>query len=165
MKRSLLFIAAAFVLFVASLPASGYTVLCSQGPTSLINGTNNWQVIYSCTIPASSVSAGQAIRLTSSLGTGGTVNPTLALYLNGVQALASSFVKNEGTLWSILIINTGATTGEAAGLAPFTSSPWVSTSSAPISGLSWSSSQVLELEFIFSGSAVAGHTFLVEIVN
>ena len=139
-------------------------MLCSKGPTSAITGTSNWQVIYSCTIPANTLSAGQAIRLTASLSSGGSAGLDWGLFLNGVNVIDEGFPQNQGTVYNVLIFDTGATTGEVGGIMPGGAAPWIAPASVAISGLDWASTQTLDIEFILGGTAT-GRTFLVEVVN
>lgn len=150
---------------LVSLSSFASSVLCSKGPTSTITGTNNWTVIYSCTIPANTVATNQAIRLTASLYTGGTTGTDLAVFLNGVDITGLGFPQNKIAVFDLLIVNTGSTTGTLGGIFPSSVAPWIGPIWSPASGLDWASTQTLAIEFIFTSATATGKTFLVEVVN
>ena len=142
---------AALVVFVAitNLNSSASTLLCSAGPTSLVTGNNGYQTLYNCTIPANTLSLGGSLRLTTNVSSNVTSgNPFhTQVTLNGVLLLTSwDSTANQKAYWDLVIVNTGSSTGTAAGLVAFSLSS-SSPLQANVSGLSWGTSQILQIQF------------------
>jgi hypothetical protein len=151
-----------FLLAITSLDGFAYNVQCTQGPTSKITGNYAYQTVYSCTIPANTVSTNQSLRITAMIGVIGTGGLT-ELSLNGVVAFGSGTFQGAHYWQGIQITNTGSTTGEASGTVPGTT---YTPDYTAMSGLSWASAQTLEIIFYGSTSDTAtGTTFTVEVMN
>ena len=98
MKASMCFLAAVISLALAtSLKSSAaVTVLCSSGPTSAIAGNSTWETIYSCTIPANTISTNQGIRITTVVAISGTSQGDTELQLHGVNVFGGGTPTNSG---------------------------------------------------------------------
>ena len=167
MKNSVrLFAAAMFFTAIASMSSSASTLLCSAGPTSTKTGNNSYQVLYTCAIPANTIAANHAIRVTSSVLASASTDFNTEVTLNGVVLLIGKSYSLD--YWDLTIVNTGSTTGMAAGVTPtdaLYSVPQIAASHAGVSGLSWASAQNLQVSFSTSSSySVQGLTFTVEAI-
>ena len=137
------------------------SLLCSQGPTAPIQGEGNQWPIYKCTIPANAIVTLKAIRVTVGIRhVIGTQAVDYVIYLNGVSAVGSNVVPLD-QYFDVTILNTGSTTGAAAGIVPGTLSE-----DSLMSGLSWASNQTLQVTFAVPNSDfVEGILFTVEAID
>lgn len=166
MKRlAQLFSTLVFLTVVTSTNLSATTVLCSAGPTVMVAGNNAYETLYTCTIPANTLSLNGSLRVTANLSSnvasGNHFNTRVTL--NGVPLYSTyNSNQNEQAYWDLVIVNTGPSTGSAGGFLAFTFS--ISTAlHASVSGLSWGSSQALQIQFSCSPSfAAQGITLRVE---
>ena len=143
------------------------SVLCASGPTNTVNALT-LTVIYTCTIPANTISSGQTLRITTDIyeANGGNTD----LYINGKditgEGMPTGLPANH--YWNFLFFNTGSTTRIANGLLPTYNSsvPQLKTTawSSTLTGLNWGTAQTLQMEASAASSA-QGRVFLVEVVN
>jgi len=165
MKCSLRLLAAVmFFAAIVSVNSSASSLVCSAGPTSIKTGNNAYQVIYTCTIPANTVSTNRSIRLNTFVLGSANTTITTEVTLDGVVIL--NYTRNYMHYWDLTIMNTGATTAVATGIMPLSvysgMQPWY----ASVSGVSWASAQSLQVSFSSTTSGTAqGMTFTVENVN
>jgi hypothetical protein len=138
------------------------TLLNAQANAGAITGNGTAQVIYTYTIPASTVANLKGIRVTASWShSTGSASVTYAFTLNGVSIWGSS---NSITgLFGLMttILNTGAATGTVFGFGTFGNINTVASS-----GLAWSSNQVLQITFnVASTDAVTPIQWIVEVMQ
>lgn len=148
----------------ATIPPGGSTVLNAQGDAGAITGTGAVATVYTYTLPGNTVPNLKAIRVTVGWShSTGTANVSYNLTLNGVTSACNpSSSTAGGANCTATILNNGATTGDAtststlAGAAP----------AVALTGLAWSSNQVLKFTFnVANTDAVTPILWLVEIVQ
>ncbi len=170
MKGSIRILAALFFSLLTALTSSASSLLCSAGPTSQKTDNNTWQVIYTCTIPANTVSTNKSVRLTLGVGAQSGADGDYEILLNGVELGGGSIILTEN-YFLVTVMNTGSTTGEELGIFPdnkvstYGTGGGIEAQVAPLSGLSWANSQTLELEVYPLTGWVQGQMFMVELVN
>jgi hypothetical protein len=123
------------------------SILNAQKDASAIVGNSGVQNIYTYTIPANTVANLKAIRVTASWNhSTGSASVTYGLTLNGqsVWSLTPSLTSFTSGSW--MILNSGATTGDAALVSPNPFGGGI-VLSPTLAGLSSSSNQALSLTF------------------
>lgn len=147
----------------APLSTTGERLLNAQGPKAPITGTGAEAVMYTYTIPASTVFNLKGVRLvTSATHSTGGASVTYNIRLNGLSIFQS--VSSGGPLvWYMTAIRTSATNGSISGMAQITGN---SLSVADQAGLAWGSDQVLQLGFTVAATdAITPIGWSVELVN
>jgi hypothetical protein len=122
------------------------SILNAQKDAAAIVGTGAALTVYTYTIPANTVANLKGFRLTTSFShtTGnGTVNYLISLNGQTLWSLSIS-TTNFGTV-GLVVLNSGSTTGDCALTTQWQSGGVVL--SPTVSGLSWSSNQVLTVTF------------------
>lgn len=159
-----------FLMAIACSQSLASTVLCASGPTSTLSGTGNWQAVYTCTIPANTLSANQSIRLTADISSYEGLDAQVTL--NGVVVFDTAVNPNnyEQAAWDITIMDWNPTTGNFAGDCPEYNVNLGVIYALPcgdtLTGLSWASAQTLTVGFAgTTSSTVRGILFVVEVLN
>ena len=155
---------------LTALTSSASSLLCSAGPTSQKTDNGTWQVIYTCTIPANTVATNKSVRLTLGIGAQSTFDGNYNILLNGVGLAGGSITLKEN-YFLVTVMNTGSTTGEELAILPddqlstYGAGGGIEANGSALSGLSWGSSQTLEVEIYPLTGWVQGQIFMVELVN
>ena len=127
--------------------ANNITLLNAQGPVSAITGNGSAQVMYTYSLPASTVATLKGIRVSAAWLHTGSASVAYNMTLNG-QAIASASNTCAGgsQAWQISVLNTAAATGVTHSMFGCGSAPQ-SGSAVISSGLAWSSAQTLQITF------------------
>jgi hypothetical protein len=148
----------------ATIASGGSTVLNAQGDAGAITGTSSAATVYTYTLPGGTVANLKALRVTVGWShSTGTANVSYNLTLNGVTSGCNESVATAGGInCTATFLNTGSTTGDVtststgAGAAP----------AVALTGLAWSSSQVLKFTFnVANTDQVTPILWLVEVVQ
>lgn len=151
---------------VVLTPSAGNTIslLNAQANAAAITGNSSAQTVYTYTLPANTVANLKGIRVTVGLShSTGSAAVTYQVTLNGVSMFSTS-PSNAGAAVAVVnVLNTGATTGTF-------STPQMFFGGAPTSntltGLAWTSSQVLTLTFnVANTDAVTPIQWIVELIQ
>jgi hypothetical protein len=144
--------------------SGGSTVLNAQGDAGAITGTGSVATVYTYTLPGGTVANLKALRVTVGWShSTGSASVSYNVTLNGVTSGCNASASTAGGInCTVTFLNTGSTTGDAtststvAGAAP----------AAALTGLAWSSNQVLKFTFnVANTDAVTPIEWLVEIVQ
>lgn len=148
----------------ASIPSGGSTILNAQGDAGAITGTSSAATVYTYTVPGGTVANLKAIRVTVGWShSTGTANVSYNVTLNGVTSGCNASASTAGGInCTVTFLNTGATTGDATS----TSTVSGAAPAVALSGLAWSSNQVLKFTFnVANTDAVTPIEWLVEVVQ
>ncbi|MGC2828319.1 MAG: hypothetical protein WB994_01635 [Candidatus Acidiferrum sp.] len=148
----------------AAPPSAGSTVLNAQGDAGAITGTGAIATVYTYTLPGGTVANLKALRVTVGWQhSTGTANVSYNVTLNGVTSGCNASASTAGGInCTVTFLNTGATTGDATSTSTVTgAAPAIA-----LTGLAWSSSQILKFTFnVANTDAVTPILFLVELVQ
>jgi hypothetical protein len=134
----------------------------SQGLGTAITGNSSAQTVFTCSIPANSISTGGYLRVRIGANQSAT-STTWILSLNG-QQITSNALSSGNDMWDITIRANSSTTGSASGFLGSLSSFFVLNNA--LGSLAWASSQTLSLTFnVASPNTATPVLWLVEAVQ
>jgi hypothetical protein len=123
------------------------TLLNAQANAAAITGTGAAATVYTYTLPANTVANLKGIRVITGYNhSTGTASVTYTLSLNGATLLTFSLSIAGGEIIEATVLNTGTTTGTVLGKL-FVTSQTNTDFVATVTGLAWTSSQILTLTF------------------
>lgn len=155
--------------FTTASNGNTVTLLNAQANAAPITGTGAAATVYTYTLPANTVANLKGFRLNAGWNhSTGTASVTYNVTLNGVSVSGGTFsaagVGAHTSTWTVL--NTGATTGTAQFMAANSAVTVFALNSAALTGLSWTSNQVLTLTFnVANTDAVTPIQWLVELIQ
>jgi hypothetical protein len=150
----------------ATIPSGGSTVLNAQGNSGAVTGNSSAQVLYTYSLPGSTVATLKALRVTIGVSHSvGAANISYLLSLNGQNTNCNPSLSTAGGIvFTCTILNTAATTGVNTGFA--VAGATVAGGTAALTGLAWGSSQTLQFTFnVANTDQVTPVLWLVEVVQ
>jgi hypothetical protein len=148
-----------------ALPSSsGSTVLNAQGGASPITGTGSVATVFTYTLPGGTVANLKALRVTVGwTHSTGSASVSYNVTLNGVTSGCNASASITGPInCAVTFLNTGSTTGDSFSTSTVTGAA----AAVALTGLAWSSSQVLKFTFnVANTDQVTPILWLVEVVQ